>query len=473
MITNIEINKIFPHPDNPRKDLGDLTELAASIKSNGILQNLTVVPDNSGYCPSCRLYNSGVGKCKEGHDKGTKPPCSHWESRGNYRVVIGHRRLAAAKLAGLEGVPCVIADMDPKTQVSTMLLENMQRSDLTIWEQAQGFQMMLDFGETIGDISQQTGFSQNTIRRRMKLLELDGDKFQESVARGATLADYAELDKISDVKLKNIVLDSIGTKDFQWKVKQAIEQEKQEKFKAAIIAELETFATQVQKTDGLHQVQWYNFHSGTKVTKPADAGEIKYFFTDSSYSIVLYKESSENGPSVFAGPSLEKQRQLQEQRQQLDELHKRAYELRGEFVKNYAGRQKDARNIMAFTLKAVLMGELAYCNLNDEICNVLDIEISEPEDEDDCNDEEIMAEAAIFDAFEASPEKVLLATAYCGLEDERAKYHDWQCRFKGSEVLDALYDALKRLGYEISAEERALRDGTHELYVRDDSGEEE
>ena len=40
----IEIDKIFPHPDNPRKDLGDLTELADSIKTNGIMQNLTVVP---------------------------------------------------------------------------------------------------------------------------------------------------------------------------------------------------------------------------------------------------------------------------------------------------------------------------------------------------------------------------------------------------------------------------------------------
>ncbi len=44
MIQNIEINRLHPHPDNPRKDLGDLTELAESIKAKGILQNLTIVP---------------------------------------------------------------------------------------------------------------------------------------------------------------------------------------------------------------------------------------------------------------------------------------------------------------------------------------------------------------------------------------------------------------------------------------------
>ena len=43
-IVYIDVHKLYQHPDNPRKDLGDLTELAASIKANGIYQNLTVVP---------------------------------------------------------------------------------------------------------------------------------------------------------------------------------------------------------------------------------------------------------------------------------------------------------------------------------------------------------------------------------------------------------------------------------------------
>lgn len=107
-IINLSVELLEPHPNNPRKELGDLTELSESIKENGIMQNLTVVPFES--------------------EAGTR-----------YRVIIGHRRLAASKAAGLAEVPCAVVDMDEKTQLSTMLLENIQRSDLTAFEQAQGF----------------------------------------------------------------------------------------------------------------------------------------------------------------------------------------------------------------------------------------------------------------------------------------------------------------------------------------------
>ena len=116
--TELPIELLQPHPDNPRKDVGDVTELADSIKVNGIFQNLTVIKDGEGYT-----------------------------------VIIGHRRLAAAKQAGLKKVPCNVAEMTEQEQISTMLLENMQRNDLTVYEQAQGFQMMIDLGETKESIS--------------------------------------------------------------------------------------------------------------------------------------------------------------------------------------------------------------------------------------------------------------------------------------------------------------------------------
>lgn len=108
----LPVNQLYPHPDNPRKELGDLSELAASIRANGVLQNLTVVP---------RMVTGEItGKS--------------WQD--GYTVIIGHRRLAAAKEAGLKEVPCVIADMTLREQARTMLVENMQRSDLTLYEQA-------------------------------------------------------------------------------------------------------------------------------------------------------------------------------------------------------------------------------------------------------------------------------------------------------------------------------------------------
>lgn len=105
----IAVDKLHPHPQNPRKVIGDVTELAESIKANGILQNLTVVPNND-----------------------------NWDDKSDFTVVIGHRRLAAAKQAGLTELPCAVVEMTEKEQLSTMLTENMQRSDLTVYEEAKG-----------------------------------------------------------------------------------------------------------------------------------------------------------------------------------------------------------------------------------------------------------------------------------------------------------------------------------------------
>jgi ParB family chromosome partitioning protein len=344
---------------------------------------------------------------------------------------------------------------------------DLQRNDLTIWEQAQGFQMMLDFGETVSDISAQTGFSETTVRRRVKLLDLDKDKFQKSVERGATLQEYAELDKIRDVELKNSVLEKMGTPNFQWELRNAIDKETKATNKALLIVELKKFATQIEKaaSDMCH-VRWFsNFlNLDTKYLKPDDADNRKYFFVVSHYEIQLLVKKASKTDNEPEKAIQEERRQLQEQRERLDELHKRAYELRSEFVKNYAGRQKDARNIMEFSLKAMLLGDVDPYDLPNEICKVLGIEIPEPEDDDDSDGDEIMVKA-VFEAFEVSPEKVLLVAAYCGLEDERARYCDWQGRFASHSALDALYALLEKIGYEMSEEERSLRDGTHELYV--------
>lgn len=175
-ITNIACRRLHPHPDNPRKELGDLTELAASIKENGIFQNLTVIP---GHYLNSREY---IAKCvDEGGDAAAAAaawtPKAVWSS-DDYTIIIGHRRAAAAQQAGLFEVPCVVVEMDEREQLQTMMIENMQRSDLTTYEQAQGFQLMLDLGDTVEQVASKSGFSQSTIRRRVKLLSLDRDAFR-------------------------------------------------------------------------------------------------------------------------------------------------------------------------------------------------------------------------------------------------------------------------------------------------------
>lgn len=210
-ITYINLEHIHPHPENPRKELGDLTELVESIKKNGIMQNLTVIP---------------------------------MEQEGEYMAIIGHRRSAAAKLAGITEVPCrIIEGMSLKEQVSTMLEENMQRNDLTIFEQAQGFQMMLDLGETEEGIAEKTGFSRSTIRRRLNIAKLDPvllKKKEQDDSFQLTLKDLYELDKIEDVKTRNKILnEAASSRDIAWKAKQAAIEEKRKKAVSALIPKLE------------------------------------------------------------------------------------------------------------------------------------------------------------------------------------------------------------------------------------------
>lgn len=174
-IVDLAVDRLVPHQNNPRKDLGDLTELADSIKKNGIMQNLTVVDNGNG----------------------------------EYTVIIGHRRCAAAKLAGAKTVPCAIVEMSEKEQLATMLAENMQRADLTIIEQAEGIQLMLDLGESVSDIAEQTGLSESTVRRRKRLMEFDRDELKAAEQRGATLADYAKLDEI-EPQYRDEALKAIG-----------------------------------------------------------------------------------------------------------------------------------------------------------------------------------------------------------------------------------------------------------------------
>lgn len=179
-IINIKVEHIHPHPENPRKQLGDLTELAESIKKNGIWQNLTVTPQI--------------------------------DNPGEYTIIIGHRRHAASILAEISEVPCkVMVDLNERELIGIMLGENLQREDLTIYEQAQGFQMLMDLGETEETIAEKTGFCKATIRKRLSIAKLDQKILQEKEKDNnfqMTLGDLSALDRVKDVKTRNKILES-------------------------------------------------------------------------------------------------------------------------------------------------------------------------------------------------------------------------------------------------------------------------
>lgn len=131
---------IDPHPDNPRKNIGDVTDLAASIKANGLLSPLSVVPNGS-----------------------------------RFRVIAGHRHLMACKQAGTGAVPCFVLDLDPLQQLEAMITENCQREQLTALEEADAIQGMLDLGATTASVAHRLGRSADYVRDRAKAASIDNE----------------------------------------------------------------------------------------------------------------------------------------------------------------------------------------------------------------------------------------------------------------------------------------------------------
>jgi len=469
MITNIPVEKLHAHPNNPRRSLGDLGELTESIRARGVLQNLTVVPASPGFCTTCELFNGGLGKCTEGHDKVQRPPCPEWVSGRHYTVVIGHRRLEAARLAGLLVLPCSVSDMDLRSQVATMLIENLQRNDLTVFEQAQGFQFMLDLGDSVSEVAARTGFSESTVRRRVNLLVLDPVKFERSVERGATLEDYARLEQIKDVGLRNEVLDKIGTPNFAWTLENAVKSERRAENKAKVLPLIREFAKETSEKNAQSKFDfvsslWFN---DDKFVRPKDAGEVKYYFVDGKNSFSLYRERSKADAAPKSAGESERERRVAS----LKELFATAYKLRLDFVRQYrvGAKVKDKDAAQSVAQSALFFGGMFD---KDVFRALYGIEKKFRESYEKAEKGELFAEAYARVVLE-SPESVgtmIVRGAYCRLEYAPLRCYDsYSGRFydNGNDLgrLLRLYEALELLGYRLSDVERALLDGSHEAYA--------
>lgn len=422
-IQYIDIEKLHPHPDNPRKNLGDVSELAESIKVSGILQNLTAVPA-TGY---------------------------HY---GDYTVIIGHRRLAAAKLAGLKTVPCVITEMDTKEQLATMLLENMQRSDLTLYEQAQGMQMMFDLGETVSSISEKTGLSQSTVRRRMRLTTLDQDAFKKLEGRQIDIRDYDKLFEIKDEKRRNEALKQMGTPNFNWTVNRAKEDEKkEEKIKTY---ECMLFQKGLKEVDNTSNLKFLSSGQYNLADIPADA---QYYNVWAGY-VRFYREYTDDEINKKQAQEEHDRRlkaQLDAAKNQIDSLFGQAFEMRKEFVLRFGDFKSYSDVLCEMAVEAIKKANLSYYNIISH--DILKYLISICEDED-INIREYIKK-------QKNKQQMLLYLSYSVLDDKSYTCRDYNAKYIGNEQLKQVYSYLVRLGYEMSEEEKALLDGTHELYAKD------
>lgn len=141
-VMSIPVADVVPAPDNPRQSLGKLDELIASVRAVGILQPLLL----------------------------TREP-----EYGRYVIVCGERRWAAAIEAGLKAVPAIVRELSETERVEAMLVENLQRSNLTKMEEANAYERLIQLGYTQKQIAKRVGKSQSYVCRRLLLLTLPGD----------------------------------------------------------------------------------------------------------------------------------------------------------------------------------------------------------------------------------------------------------------------------------------------------------
>ncbi len=175
----LPIDKIEPNPDQPRTEIGDLTELTSSIKEKGVLEPLLVKPNKDG----------------------------------TWMIIAGERRWRASNLAGLKEVPCIELDLDEQSIAEIALIENLQRKDLTIWEEADGLAALSQkFGYKHEEIAKRIGKSRTTVTESLTIANIP-DEIREKCRAGninakSTLLEIAR--QFDDQSMHDFVENIIG-----------------------------------------------------------------------------------------------------------------------------------------------------------------------------------------------------------------------------------------------------------------------
>lgn len=141
-LRELSIDEISPSPNQPRKsfDINSLEDLSASMRQSGILQPVVVRRAGNGY-----------------------------------QLIVGERRLRAAKMAGLERVPAVVREATDAESLELALVENLLREDLNPMEEAEAYQRLLaEFGWTQEELASRVGKDRSSIANCLRLLRLPG-----------------------------------------------------------------------------------------------------------------------------------------------------------------------------------------------------------------------------------------------------------------------------------------------------------
>ena len=157
-VQRVAVARVRPNPFQPRRefDATELAELAQSLKTNGLLQPITVRP-----------------------------------AAGGYELVAGERRLRAAQSIGWADIPAQIRELDDRALLVLALVENLQRANLNAIEEAQGYRrLMEEFGLTQQQVAEAVGKDRTTVTNLLRVLSLP-DSVQKLVASGGLSAGHA------------------------------------------------------------------------------------------------------------------------------------------------------------------------------------------------------------------------------------------------------------------------------------------
>lgn len=460
----LPISTLHPHPHNPRKELGDLTELADSIRAKGVFQNLTVVKGH--YISEAEMAAISAEYQENPTEKLRSDINSGWLPT-EYTVIIGHRRRGAAEIAGLTHLPCVVVDMTQKEQLETMLLENMQREDLTPYEQAQGFQMMIDMGDTPEQIAEKTGFSKTTVRRRLKMAELDAATLKEVSTRQISMDDFDQLARIEDIKKRNAILKSIGTNNFDSEVKTALKKQAIAKIlpvakklvrelKANKISQSAIYSNEYTRLgDRIYLKDWDG------VSHPVIEGETrKIFYTlDEDWGeLNFYVKTTRAKPKKRPQEEIDRERRMAEANAEIQRLNELHYELRKGFIDNLKVGKNNQLAVLQAAVLACAGGSICYIGSNRlDMIHIIGME-----------DTYSGRGKKVVEAFDKTDPKDYMKLIYHSLGDNKTRsysstYKGQFPEFRECEELEIIYTMLTWLGYEMADDEIAMRDGTHEL----------
>lgn len=500
-IEMIPIAMLESHPDNPRKDLGDLTELTASIRQNGIYQNLTVVQkiDKIVTTTDEKLADMHIKNCEDPDERKWLEELREkglWISSYKHIIVIGHRRLAAAKKAGLEKVPCAVVRMSPQKQIETMILENMQRADLTVYEQVKGFQQLLDLGDSIEGIAKKTGFSEKTIKRRTEIARLDPDKLErimEGRGKQLTLEEFDKLASIKDLKTRNKLLEEIGTRNFDYVVAAAKAAEKTKEMLPKVLTWIDGLPCKKKKITesdawgydlltmypGIEIKTWKTGKEKAEaVLEKLPEGETLYYAITEGGYLKLCKKQKVKKVKEKSAAEIKKEKEMSAAWDYLIEQSRLAYELREKFIKDFEVTKSNYDKVIEGALLAAINNELSYSDGDDDKLEEL-LEVNGKEYKAAGGDKKAVGAIKNLDFGKHGIIKRLPQIIWALFNDSPeliCEEHMWdECwpEFDEdrSDVL-ALYKWLEGLGYQISEVERSLIEGTDNHYHLGDAEKE-